>query len=96
MKSATAAPDEGHPYGHVKFETLTAFAIAGFLFGVCYQEMHLHLSNEFGRDHIASHTIIEEVEQGWSGNSEKSRRLFTSNHCRMIERAFCYTLARVY
>jgi cation diffusion facilitator family transporter len=37
MKYATAEPDEGHPYGHAKFETLAAFAIAGFLFVTCYQ-----------------------------------------------------------
>ncbi|MBO0725700.1 MAG: cation transporter [Blastocatellia bacterium] len=37
MKFATAEPDEDHPYGHAKFETLAAFAIAGFLFVTCYQ-----------------------------------------------------------
>ena len=37
MKYATAEPDESHPYGHAKFETLAAFAIAGFLFVTCYQ-----------------------------------------------------------
>lgn len=37
MKFATAEPDETHPYGHAKFETLGAFAIAGFLFVTCYQ-----------------------------------------------------------
>src|SRR5262245_19847103 len=37
MKYATKEPDEGHPYGHAKFETLAAFAIAGFLFVTCYQ-----------------------------------------------------------
>lgn len=37
MKYATAEPDEDHPYGHAKFETLAAFAIAGFLFVTCYQ-----------------------------------------------------------
>lgn len=37
MKYAAAEPDEGHPYGHAKFETLAAFAIAGFLFVTCYQ-----------------------------------------------------------
>lgn len=37
MKYATAEPDEEHPYGHAKFETLAAFAIAGFLFVTCYQ-----------------------------------------------------------
>lgn len=37
MKYATAEPDEDHPYGHAKFETLAAFCIAGFLFVTCYQ-----------------------------------------------------------
>ncbi|HEY8459271.1 MAG TPA: cation diffusion facilitator family transporter [Blastocatellia bacterium] len=37
MKYATRAPDEGHPYGHAKFETLAAFVIAGILFITCYQ-----------------------------------------------------------
>ena len=37
MKYATAEPDEEHPYGHAKFETLAAFCIAGFLFVTCYQ-----------------------------------------------------------
>jgi cation diffusion facilitator family transporter len=36
-KYATAEPDEGHPYGHAKFETLAAFVIAGFLFLTCYE-----------------------------------------------------------
>lgn len=37
VKYAAAEPDEKHPYGHAKFETLAAFAIAGFLFVTCYQ-----------------------------------------------------------
>lgn len=37
MKYAAAEPDEGHPYGHAKFETLAAFVIAGFLFLTCYE-----------------------------------------------------------
>ncbi len=37
VKYATAEPDVQHPYGHAKFETLAAFAIAGFLFVTCYQ-----------------------------------------------------------
>jgi cation diffusion facilitator family transporter len=37
VKYAAAEPDEGHPYGHAKYETLAAFAIAGFLFVTCYQ-----------------------------------------------------------
>jgi cation diffusion facilitator family transporter len=37
IRYASAEPDEGHPYGHAKFETLAAFVIAGFLFITCYQ-----------------------------------------------------------
>ncbi len=34
---AAAPPDERHPYGHGKFETLGAFIIAGFLSVTCYE-----------------------------------------------------------
>jgi cation diffusion facilitator family transporter len=37
VKFSTAEPDEGHQYGHAKFESLAAFAIAGFLFATCYK-----------------------------------------------------------
>ena len=37
LKYATAEPDDEHPYGHAKFETLAAFGIAGFLFVTCYE-----------------------------------------------------------
>lgn len=37
MRYAAAAPDDNHPYGHAKFETLAAFVIAGFLFVTCYE-----------------------------------------------------------
>jgi cation diffusion facilitator family transporter len=37
MRYATAEPDEEHPYGHDKFETLAAFTLAGFLFFTCYE-----------------------------------------------------------
>jgi len=37
IRYAAAEPDAEHPYGHAKFETLAAFAIAGFLFVTCYQ-----------------------------------------------------------
>jgi cation diffusion facilitator family transporter len=66
VKYATAAPDEAHPYGHAKFETLAAFAIAGVLFVTCYQislSVLTHISNEFERDHIASHAGAEEIER---------------------------------
>ena len=31
--------------------------------GEMFVEMHLHVSNEFERDHIASHAITEEIER---------------------------------
>ncbi len=34
---AARAPDEDHPYGHEKFETLGALAIAGFLSITCFE-----------------------------------------------------------
>jgi cation diffusion facilitator family transporter len=37
VKYSTAGPDEGHQYGHAKFESLAAFAIAGFLLATCYE-----------------------------------------------------------
>jgi cation diffusion facilitator family transporter len=37
VRFAQAEPDDEHPYGHAKFETLAAFVIAGFLFVTCYQ-----------------------------------------------------------
>jgi cation diffusion facilitator family transporter len=53
MKYATADPDEGHPYGHAKFETLAAFAIAGFLFVTCYQISLSAIKRLFSRDQAA-------------------------------------------
>ena len=50
MKYATAEPDEGHPYGHAKFETLAAFAIAGFLFVTCYQISLSAIKRVFNQD----------------------------------------------
>jgi cation diffusion facilitator family transporter len=38
---AAAPPDEEHPYGHGKFETLGAFAIAGFLSVTCFELLRM-------------------------------------------------------
>lgn len=37
MRLATKAPDEDHPYGHGKFETLGALAIVGFMSITCFE-----------------------------------------------------------
>ncbi len=61
MRFATAEPDEKHPYGHAKFETLAAFAIAGFLFVTCYQigvsAFQRLLSHDAPRPEITTLTI---------------------------------------
>src|SRR2546426_1164028 len=37
VRVAAKAPDEDHPYGHGKFETLGALAIVGFLSVTCFE-----------------------------------------------------------
>jgi len=37
MRLAAAPPDERHPYGHGKFETLAALAVAAFLSVTCFE-----------------------------------------------------------
>jgi cation diffusion facilitator family transporter len=39
VRVAAKAPDEDHPYGHGKFETLGALAIVGFLAITCFELM---------------------------------------------------------
>lgn len=59
MKYATAEPDEGHPYGHGKFETLAAFVIAGVLFITCYEIAHSAIKRIFFHDtHIPEITYF--------------------------------------
>src|SRR5262249_23653208 len=53
MRYATAEPDETHPYGHAKFETLAAFAIAGFLIVTCYQISISAIKKVFSHDALA-------------------------------------------
>ncbi len=47
---AAKAPDEDHPYGHGKFETLGALAIVGFLSITCF-ELVRQAANRFTGDH---------------------------------------------
>jgi cation diffusion facilitator family transporter len=37
VRLASKAPDEDHPYGHAKFETLGALAIVGFMSITCFE-----------------------------------------------------------
>ena len=52
VKYAAAEPDDEHPYGHAKFETLAAFGIAGFLFVTCYELAKGAVARLVSNDHI--------------------------------------------
>jgi cation diffusion facilitator family transporter len=52
VRVAAQAPDEDHPYGHRKFETLGALAIVGFLSITCFELARDALARLFG-----THTV---------------------------------------
>jgi cation diffusion facilitator family transporter len=57
---AGQAPDENHPYGHDKFETLGALAIVGFLSITCFELLRSGVSalmSNRAPDHIESSDI---------------------------------------
>ena len=56
---AAKAPDEDHPYGHGKFETLGALAIVGFLSITCF-ELVRQAANRFTGDHQAP--LLTEIQ----------------------------------
>src|SRR6266498_2135606 len=51
MRVATKAPDEDHPYGHGKFETLGALAIVGFLSITCFELVRGAVNHLVGGTH---------------------------------------------
>ena len=54
-------PDTGHPYGHRKFEALTALAISGFLFFACFEIFQSALSRLRGAQPIVQSPAIYAV-----------------------------------
>src|SRR5512134_1857996 len=48
---ASHPPDERHPYGHKKYETLFTIAIASMIFFTCYQILR-RVSESFLEDHV--------------------------------------------
>lgn len=62
---AHRAPDEEHPYGHGKFETLGALAVVGFLSISCFELMQQGISallgDSSGRSHHASFADLSVV-----------------------------------
>jgi cation diffusion facilitator family transporter len=56
---ASRAPDEEHPYGHQKFETLGALAIVGFLSITCFELLREGVRDVVGGDLPRTATIPE-------------------------------------
>lgn len=56
MNVAAQAPDEDHPYGHDKFETLGALGIVGFLSVSCFELLREGVSAFM--THTPPHTIV--------------------------------------
>jgi cation diffusion facilitator family transporter len=55
---ASRAPDDDHPYGHEKFETLGTLGIVGFLSISCFELMRQSLGELFGRhEPPVAHTV---------------------------------------
>jgi cation diffusion facilitator family transporter len=52
VRVAEQAPDEEHPYGHRKFETLGALAIVGFLSITCFELTRDALTRLFGAHEV--------------------------------------------
>lgn len=56
---ASRAPDEEHPYGHQKFETLGALAIVGFLSITCFELLREGVRSAMGGEIPRTATIPE-------------------------------------
>jgi cation diffusion facilitator family transporter len=52
IRIARKGPDAEHPYGHRKFESIAALAIAGFLFATCFEVFREVLRRFAGEHHV--------------------------------------------
>lgn len=59
VRLAARAPDDDHPYGHAKFETLGALGIAGFLSISCFELLREGVRHLLGGDHPQSPSAVE-------------------------------------
>lgn len=59
VRVAARAPDEDHPYGHGKFETLGALAIVGFLSVTCFELARGALTRLFGTPSAPQVTLTQ-------------------------------------
>jgi cation diffusion facilitator family transporter len=56
---ASRAPDEDHPYGHDKFETLGALGIVGFLSISCFELLRAGIGSLFGGGSVARPDVTD-------------------------------------
>ena len=56
---ASRGPDEDHPYGHQKFETLGALAIVGFLSISCFELLREGVRHLVVREHPAYPSLVD-------------------------------------
>ena len=61
VRLAARAPDEEHPYGHAKFETLGALGIAGFLSISCFELLREAVRHIVAGDHARPPSVVEAV-----------------------------------
>lgn len=59
VRVASKAPDEDHPYGHGKFETLGALAIVGFLSITCFELVRGAVKDLLRGDHPLDVTDLQ-------------------------------------
>lgn len=58
IRVAAQAPDEEHPYGHGKFETLGALAVVGFLSITCFELVRGAVKRLAGGEHVLEMTDL--------------------------------------
>jgi cation diffusion facilitator family transporter len=56
---ASLAPDENHPYGHEKFETLGTLAIVGFLSISCFELLREAVRHALARESVRVPSLVE-------------------------------------
>jgi cation diffusion facilitator family transporter len=66
MRVAAKAPDEDHPYGHGKFETLGALAIVGLLSITCFELTRQAINRLAGGQHP---TLLSDLQFGILGGT---------------------------
>src|SRR2546421_9371362 len=87
IRVAAKEPDEDHPYGHGKFETLGALAIVGFLSITCFELVREAVNHLVSGTHRVD---VSDWQLGWldAMRDRKSTRL-NSSHDQISYAVFC-------